>query len=185
MKRMASMALLGLALAAAPLQSQGPGPMRGPGGPGGPGGAQFFLAHTGELELTDQQVVRLAGIARRAHQRHEAMRANMPQPPAPGAERRQPSAEEQQRMRQQMEQAREQSQADLRDALAVLTPDQQARAWQMMAHRGAPGGRGEMRGRRGPGGPGEMRGRRGPGGPGGPGRGEGGPEARPGGPQGQ
>jgi Spy/CpxP family protein refolding chaperone len=180
MNRIASLALVGLALAAAPLQAQGPGPMGGPGGPGGgPQGAQFFLGHTGELELTDQQVVRLAAIARRAHQRHEAMRAQM-QPPAPGAARQQPSAEDAQRMRQQMEQAREQNQADLRDALAVLTPEQQARAFQMIAHRGGdgPGGRG---GREGRGGRGGMRGPGGPGGPDGMRRGPGGPGA----PQGQ
>ena len=175
MTRLASLALLGLALAAAPLQAQGPGSMRGgrggPGGPGEPQAASMLLAHTGQLELSDAQVVRLAAIARRAHERHEAMRAAMPQPPAPGAERQPPSAADAQRMRQQMEQAREQNRADLRDALAVLTPDQQARAWEMMAHRGGPG---EMAGRRGPGGrggAGAMRGRRGPGAPGGPGQG--------------
>jgi hypothetical protein len=166
MTRFASLALLGLALAAAPLQAQGLGPIPGrPGGPGGPQAVSMLLAHTGELELSDAQVVRLAAIARRAHERHEALRASMPQPPAPGAERQPPSSADAQRMRQQMEQAREQSRADLRDALAVLTPDQQARAWEMMARRG--GGPGEMAGRRGPGGrggPGEMRGgRRGPG----------------------
>jgi hypothetical protein len=162
MKRIASLALVGLALAAAPLQAQGPGRMEGPGGRGGPGGgpggAQFFLAHTGELELTDQQVVRLAAIARRAHQRRESLRENRP---VPGAARQQPSAEDAQRMRQQMEQMRDQNQADLREALAVLTPEQQARAFQMVSRRGGPGGRGERGGMRGPGG----RGMRGPGGP--------------------
>jgi hypothetical protein len=177
MKRAASLALLALALASAPVAAQGPGPMRG--GPGGPPqGAQFLLAHTGALELTDAQVVRLAAIARRAHQRHEALRAGMP---APGAPRAQPSPEDAARMRQAMEQGREQARVDLRDALAVLTPDQQARAWEMMARRGGgPGGRG------GPDGPGGMRGRGGPDGPGGRrgadgpgGRGEGRPGAPP------
>jgi Spy/CpxP family protein refolding chaperone len=175
MKRTATLALLGLALAASPLQAQGPGgPMGGRGGPP-PQGAQFLLAHTGELALTDAQVVHLAAIARRAHQRHESMRAAMP---APGAARQQPSAEDAQRMRQQMEQARGQSTADLRDALAVLTPEQQAQAFQMIAHRGGGEGPGNgMRGRRGPGGRGGPDGMRGPGGRGGPEgmRGPGGP----------
>lgn len=166
MRRMASLALLGLALASTSLSAQGPGPMPGRGGPGAPGGragagaASFLLANTGALELSDEQVVRLAGIARRAHERREALRAEMPRAAAPGGERARPSEEDVQRMRQRMEQVREQARADLRDALAVLTPDQQARAWEMMARRDGGGGRGVMRARRGPG----MRG--GPGGPG-------------------
>jgi hypothetical protein len=44
-------------------------------------------------------------------------------------------------MRPAMERLREQSRADLRDAIAVLTPDQQARAWERMAT-GARGERG-------------------------------------------
>ena len=63
-----------------------------------------------------------------------------------------------QRMHQQMEQMHEQARADLRDALAVLTPDQQAMAFEMAAHHGGPGGHG-------PGGPGMWV--RHPGGPGG------------------
>src|SRR5690606_37536801 len=41
-------------------------------------GAEFFLARTGELGLTDQQVVQLAAIARRAEARRAEQRANMP-----------------------------------------------------------------------------------------------------------
>jgi hypothetical protein len=164
MRRIAFLALAGLALAAAPLAAQGPGaPMGAPGdgpmmggpppGPpmGPPPAADFLLGHTGELKLTDQQVVRLAAIARRAADRRQAAR-----PPAPGAQR--PSDAEMARMRQQHEQMREQDRTDLRDALAVLTADQQARAWEMMADHRGPGG----------GGPGRMRGPGGPGGPGGP-----------------
>ena len=39
--------------------------------------AQFLLAHTGELELTDAQVTRLAAIARRSAERRRALRVQM------------------------------------------------------------------------------------------------------------
>jgi hypothetical protein len=143
MRRSALLALAALALAAAPLAAQDPPPMGGPGSgplPGGPPpgppmappppAADFLLGHTGELRLTDAQVVRLAAIARRAAERREAGR------PAAG---QQPDAA---RMRQQHEQMRDQDRADLRDALAVLTPDQQARAWEMMSMHHGPGGPG-------------------------------------------
>ena len=161
MRRSAFLPLLALALALpARAQGPGPGPERGPGGPGGPGGppmgpspAEMLLAQTGELKLTDAQVVRLAAIARRTAERREAARASMPRPPAAadGARRQPPSDAEMQRIRQQMEQAHEQGRADLRDALAVLTPDQQATAFEHLAMRHGPGG---------PGGPGQMRGMR-------------------------
>jgi hypothetical protein len=121
-----------------------------PGGPGnvmfmrhdGPGAASMLLSHTGELKLTDQQVVRLAAIARRAQERHEAMHQGMmaehanaqPGQPAP------PSGDMMRRMQAQMEQMHEQERADLRDALAVLTPDQLATAFEMAhEHGGMPG----------------------------------------------
>lgn len=150
MRRSVLLPLLGLALCAAPAAAQGSG--RGPDGPGpmpggpGPDPASMFLAATGPLHLTDAQVVRLAAIARRAEERRTALRANLAPPPAAGADRR-PSDADMQRMRQQMEQMHEQMRADLRDALAVLTPDQQAMAFEMAAHHGGPGGHG-------PGGPG-------------------------------
>src|SRR5689334_5469672 len=95
MRRSAFPALLGLALCAAPLAAQqgadrtpGPGPVPDghgmmPGGPGmmpggpGPDAAGMLLAATGRLRLTDAQVVRLAAIARRAEERHAAMRTSM------------------------------------------------------------------------------------------------------------
>jgi hypothetical protein len=43
-------------------------------------------------------------------------------------------------MRPAMERLREQSQADRRDAIAVLTPDQQAQAWERIARPGQPRG---------------------------------------------
>src|ERR1051325_6264204 len=69
-----------------PARGQGGGggamaPMDGPmmGAMGGPLGntAQFLLAHTGDLKLTDQQVVRLAAIARRADERGRSMRTSL------------------------------------------------------------------------------------------------------------
>ncbi|HEX8245659.1 MAG TPA: hypothetical protein VF541_19255 [Longimicrobium sp.] len=163
MRRIALMAGLALALSAGTLAAQGPGRSEGPGngvipgppplGPGGPHGAGFLLAMTGELRLTDAQVVRLAAIARRAAERHQAQR-----PPAlPPGQR--PSDADMARMRQQFEQMREQERTDLRDAIAVLTPDQQARAWEMMAAHHGPGGMdGPGRMRRGMRAPGGMRG---------------------------
>lgn len=150
------------------LMAQGPG---GPGGQGmgmgmpmgaqpaprGPGAAEYFLAHVGELQLTDAQVTRLAAIARRAETHRQAQRTAMDSmrsrmmanPPADSAARAARRAAMQSTMRSTMERTREQHQADLRDALAVLTPDQQARAWQLRGprDRGArPGQRGAARG---------------------------------------
>ena len=178
MRRSAILPLLALALAM-PAAAQGPGamPQRGPdGGPGGPPmgpgpgpqAAEMLLAQTGELKLTDAQVVRLAAIARRAAERRQAMRASL-EANRPAAGRQQPPSEaEMQRVRQAMEQAREQQRADLRDALAVLTPDQQAMAFERLAAHRGPGGPGQMQGMRGmqrreggrPGAPGDVRERR-------------------------
>jgi len=163
MRRTAILAALALALGGTTLAAQNapPPPADGPGGAphlGAPyppppmrAAADMLLGHTGELKLTDPQVVRLAAISRRAAARHEARRP--PRPPAPG---QRPSDAEMARMRQQHDQMREQTRADLRDALAILTPDQQAQAWEMMAHApGRPGGPGGMRR---PGGEGDRRG---------------------------
>jgi hypothetical protein len=114
--------------------------------------ASRFLAQTGELKLTDQQVTRLAAIARRSTEHRQALRASVDSMrPArfgpPGAQR------DSVRRRQGPPPAalalatrmRDQVHADLRDALAVLTPDQLATAWGMMAARGGmgrPGGPG-------------------------------------------
>jgi LTXXQ motif family protein len=156
MKRSAFIPLLGLALCAAPALAQGPGPGGPmPGGPGmmmmrdgpGPDPAGMLLAATGHLHLTDAQVVRLAAIARRAEERHAAMRTSMQAAHADAAARQAPPDAEMARMHQQMEQLHQQAQADLRDALAVLTPDQQAMAFEMVAHHA---------GGHGPGGPGMM-----------------------------
>jgi hypothetical protein len=102
--------------------------------------ADFLLAHTGDFALTDAQVVRLAAISRRTEARRKAMLARMDSAraaarPAPGdsagpAGRRRgpagpPPAE--------LQRARDQLHTDVRDAIAVLTPDQQANAWLMIA----------------------------------------------------
>lgn len=128
-----------------PRRQMGIGPMAGPmGQPGGRGGrgvgVSQLLARSGELRLTDQQVVRLAGIARRETDRRQGLRARIDSlrsagratgAPGAAAPRRDPSA-----LRAEVQRIREQSHADLRDAIAVLTPDQQDRAWEMNARRG-------------------------------------------------
>ena len=139
-----------------------PGPGMGPGfgmGAGGSAGgssavsdpAEFLLSQTGELKLTDAQVTRLAAIARRSAERRRALRAQMDsiRPEHTPGER--PDSATRARMRQrfdqlrpQMEQLRTQSQADRRDAIAVLTADQQAQAWERIARMGRGG---EFRGR--------------------------------------
>jgi hypothetical protein len=163
MRKSQLLALAGVLALAAPAMAQDRTPAPGaPGAPmrvrvaapmvmryerGGPGGmmqnqADFLLGHTGELKLTDQQVVRLAAIARRAHDRTEGMHHNM-MAQHMGAGAGEPSAADMQRMQAAMEEMHTQMRADLRDALAVLTPDQQAIAWEMAAHHegmGGPGG---------------------------------------------
>ena len=145
-----------LFLAVATVEAQQPGELRPGGGrPAfgmmarvpGPGGASpiaatadFLLAHTGDLALTDAQVVRLAAISRRTEARRKAQMARMdsvraaarPAPgdsAGPGGRRRGPAGPPP----AEMQRAREQLHTDVRDAIAVLTPDQQANAWMMIA----------------------------------------------------
>lgn len=133
-------ALLSLTSATTALaQGPVPGAPRGDRPMGAPA-AQMLLAHTGELGLTDAQVVRLAAIARRAESRRSTLRASMdsarqrfaPGQPADSAARRQ----FRQRMQADMQKAIEAGRADQRDAIAVLNADQQAKAWEMVAARG-------------------------------------------------
>lgn len=142
------------------LGAQAPGappvpPQGGPQGPAGAGrGASFILAHTGELELTDAQVTRLAGIARRGEARRKTLRVAMdsararfaPGQPGDSTARRAFA----QRMRTDMQKAVDAARADQRDAIAVLTADQQAKAWEMISR--GPGMRGGARMRAGMGG---------------------------------
>lgn len=118
--------------------AQAPAPR--PDGRGAPG-AEMLLARTGELGLTDAQVTRLAAIARRSEARRASMRASRDSirsrfgpgnPPPDSAARRQLG----QRLRADADRMREQERSDRRDAIAVLTADQQARAWEIVTARG-------------------------------------------------
>ena len=160
----------------------GPMPMMGRGG-GTPGAASMLLSHTGELKLTDQQVTRLAAVARRAAERRGANRNAIDSMRAkfrPGTQATPPAGPPPE-ARAMMERVRTQEHEDLRDALAVLTPDQQASAWEMVARRGMmERGAGRMQrmqgGRRGGMQPGGRGGQEGPGmAPGRPGMRQGGP----------
>ena len=139
-------AVLSFAAATTAVAQPAPGP--GPMGGGAPA-AKLLLSNTGELGLTDQQVVRLAAIARRAEARRATLRSAMDSArtrftPGDTAGRRQFAT----RMRSDVERAREQERVDQRDAIAVLNADQQARAWEMVANRGR-ALRGDGRGARG------------------------------------
>ena len=136
--------IVGVAPAIAAQQGP-PGPSRTAGpGPGvaalGAPGVEMLLAQTGALQLTDAQVVRLAAIARRSDERRRVLRTHLDslrprRTPGDSAARRDrvmPPTDLFQR-------ERDASHADLRDALAVLTPEQQARAWEMVAARGIGG----------------------------------------------
>jgi LTXXQ motif family protein len=120
-----------LPLVAPAMGAQMPGPGHGP-------AVTFLLAHTGQLQLNDQQVVKLAAIARRAAERHKAMHASFDSLRAQfrrggdsGMRHREGPPPE---LRATMEKERDANHADLRDALAVLTPDQQASAWELVSH---------------------------------------------------
>jgi hypothetical protein len=121
-----------LPLVAPTLGAQMPGPVRGP-------AVTFLLSHTGQLQLTDQQVVKLAAIARRAADRHKALHATFDSLRAQfrrggdsGMRHREgPPAQ----LRAAMEKEHDANHADLRDALAVLTADQQASAWELVSER--------------------------------------------------
>ena len=166
MKRLILNTVVALAATAAVVGAQGPrrgfapGPMPGQRGMGpgaGPRGAgptenpaEFLLRHTGEFKLTDAQVTRLAGIARRSADRRRAMRTqldSMRSSFARGGQRPDSAAragmrQRMEQMRPQMDRMREQSLADRRDAISVLTPDQQAQAWDRIASMGRSGMRG-------------------------------------------
>jgi len=159
MQRMIMAAMTACLIGATALAAQPPaqgGPMSGPLA----NTAEFLLSQTGELRLTDAQVTRLAAIARRSAERRRTMRERLDslrpeRSPGmrPDSATRAQMRKRAEQMRPQLERLREQVQADRRDAIAVLTPDQQAQAWERVAVMG--------RGMRGPGGAGEMRMRRG------------------------
>ncbi len=96
----------------------------------------MLLAHAAELKLTDSQLSRLAAIARRTDDRHKVMRLSMDSVmranrPQAGTAPAQPRPRMRDQNRAMMDRMREQERTDLRDALAVLTVDQQADAWMM------------------------------------------------------
>jgi hypothetical protein len=113
--------------------------------------ASFFLGRTGELQLTDAQVTKLAAIARRAESREKAMRARMDSAmvamkSADGSMRDGAGGmmmTMMMRMPMPTDAERKAQHEDDREAFSVLTPDQLATAWEMMgAHHGMGGGRG-------------------------------------------
>ena len=127
-----------------PVPAMREGMGRGAGGPVG-ATADFLLAHTGDLGLTDAQVVRLAAISRRTQARRAAMAARLDS--ARAAARSAPGDTMPGRGRgpappppAEVRQMRDQMHADVRDAIAVLTADQQATAWMMVAGGGPLGG---------------------------------------------
>jgi Spy/CpxP family protein refolding chaperone len=154
MKRLLLAGVMALSASATLLGAQGPGGGRpGPApdqmGRGGPRGgpvdnpAEFLLSQTGDLKLTDAQVTRLAAIARRSAERRQALRTQMdsargqmPRGQRPDSAMRAQMRQRVEQMRPAMDRLREQSQADRRDAIAVLTPDQQATAWERIARMG-------------------------------------------------
>ena len=101
--------------------------------------ASMFLAHTGELQLTDAQVTKLAAIARRAESREKAMRARMDSAMSHmKAEAGHDGAGEgmmMMRMRMFMptEAERKAQHEDDREAFSIPTPDQLATAWELMS----------------------------------------------------
>ena len=106
--------------------------------------ASMFLAHTGELQLTDAQVTKLAAIARRAESREKAMRARMDSAMSHGkaeaAHDGMGDGTMMMRMRMLMptEAERKAQHEDDREAFSIPTPDQLATAWELMSmhHRG-------------------------------------------------
>ncbi len=166
-------ALACMASMAVPLAAQAPDPPAPP--PGHPGmmamhhemqhremqhrasAAGVFLALTGELQLTDGQVTKLAAIARRTEERHKAMHASFDSLHARGGPpMRGDSAERNAHHGMMMgafQKAHDAEHADLRDAIAVLNPDQLAKVWETMAARHHMGmHHGAMHGKDGPGG---------------------------------
>ena len=120
-------------------------PMMMRGGMGGMHGmsmdaASMFLAHTGELQLTDAQVTRLAAIARRSEAREKAMHARMDSAMTSMHARveaqrdgnGEPRAAMMMRMPMPSDADRKAQHEDDREAFSVPTPDQLATAWEMM-----------------------------------------------------
>ncbi|MEX2570897.1 MAG: Spy/CpxP family protein refolding chaperone [Gemmatimonadota bacterium] len=131
-----AMSLLLTAALAAPVAGQAATP-RAAAGPLA-SSAEFLLSHTARLELTNDQVVRLAEIARQAEARRTELRASL-QAARPQA---QPTPEARlelrERMRETMESVSAEAERERGEAIAVLTAEQQARAWELLASRANP-----------------------------------------------
>jgi hypothetical protein len=97
--------------------------------------AKMLLANSAELDLTDAQVLKLAAIARRSEARRRSMRAALDSVVTRFSQPGDPVALDavDERARINMNRMRDQFRLDQRDAIAVLTPDQQATAWEMIA----------------------------------------------------
>jgi hypothetical protein len=103
--------------------------------------ASMFLGHAGDLQLSDSQVTRLAAIARRSASRREAMHARMDSAMMTAHARMgsamHDGADGAAMMMVSMPMLSSADRAaqhtDDRDAFAVLTPDQLATAWELMA----------------------------------------------------
>ena len=102
--------------------------------------ASMFLAHTGDLQLSDAQVTRLAAIARRSETRQKAMHAHMDSAMTAMQQKVEvardgngaPRAAMMMRMPMPSEADRKAQHDDDREAFSVPTPDQLATAWEMM-----------------------------------------------------
>lgn len=111
--------------------------------------ASMFLGAAGQLQLSDSQVTRLAAIARRSASRREAMKVRMDSAMM-AARARVGSAMHDgadggammmmMSMPMPSSADRAAQHADDRDAFAILTPDQLATAWELMASHHSPGG---------------------------------------------
>ena len=106
--------------------------------------ASMFLGCTGELQLTDAQVTRLAAIARRSEARQRAMRSRMDsamtamrsmdygESVSDGGAPPRAMAMSMVRMVMPTESERKAQHEDDREAFSIMTPDQLATAWEMM-----------------------------------------------------
>jgi len=100
--------------------------------------ASMFLGCTGELQLTDAQVTKLATIARRSQARQAAMRARMDSAMTTarmsdgGQDGGAPMMMVVLRRSMPTDAEQKAQHDDDRDAFAILTPDQLATAWETM-----------------------------------------------------
>jgi hypothetical protein len=116
-----------------------------------PDAASMFLGHAGQLQLNDSQVTRLAAIARRSAARQQAMHARMDSAMTAARSREgmqmsrdgaSDGAAMMMMMSMPMQTSAERAaqHEDDRDAFSVLTADQLATAWEMMASHHPMGG---------------------------------------------